>query len=49
MERAASARNRGAVDIAMLGLMRDARLRVSEAAALEPLDRLAWFLITPTV
>ena len=34
LERAASARNRGAVDIAMIGLMRDARLRVSEAAAL---------------
>ena len=33
-ERAASARNRGAVDIAMIGVMRDARLRVSEAAAL---------------
>ena len=34
MERAANARRRGAVDIAMIGLMRDARLRVSEAAAL---------------
>ena len=34
MERAASARRRGEVDIAMIGLMRDARLRVSEAAAL---------------
>ena len=33
-ERAASARRRGAVDIAMIGLMRDARLRVSEAAEL---------------
>ena len=33
-ERAAIARRRGAVDIAMIGLMRDARLRVSEAAAL---------------
>ena len=34
LERAASARNRGALDITMIGLMRDARLRVSEAAAL---------------
>ena len=34
LERAASARRRGAVDIAMIGLMRDARLRVSEAAEL---------------
>ena len=34
LERAASARNRAAVDIAMIGLMRDARLRVSEASAL---------------
>ena len=34
MERTASARRRGAVDIAMIGLMRDARLRVSEAAEL---------------
>ena len=34
MERTASARRRGAVDIAMIGLMRDARLRVSEAADL---------------
>ena len=34
MERAANARRRGAVDIAMIGLMRDARLRVSEAAEL---------------
>ena len=34
MERTASARKRGAVDIAMIGLMRDARLRVSEAASL---------------
>ncbi len=34
MERAANARKRGALDIAMIGLMRDARLRVSEAAAL---------------
>ena len=34
MERTASARRRGAVDIAMIGLMRDARLRISEAAAL---------------
>ena len=33
-ERAASARQRGAVDVAMVALMRDARLRVSEAAAL---------------
>ena len=31
-ERAASARRRGALDVAMIGLMRDARLRVSEAA-----------------
>ena len=34
LERTASARRRGAVDIAMIGLMRDARLRVSEATAL---------------
>ena len=34
MERASNALRRGAVDIAMIGLMRDARLRVSEAAAL---------------
>ena len=34
MERTASTRRRGAVDIAMIGLMRDARLRVSEAADL---------------
>ena len=34
MERAASARRRGAMDVAMIGLMRDARLRVSEAAEL---------------
>ena len=34
MERAANARKRGALDIAMIGLMRDARLRVSEASAL---------------
>ena len=34
MERTASARRRGAVDVAMIGLMRDARLRVSEAADL---------------
>ena len=34
LERTASARRRGEVDIAMIGLMRDARLRVSEAAAL---------------
>ena len=34
MERTASARRRGAVDVAMIGLMRDARLRVSEAAEL---------------
>ena len=34
LERAASARHRGAVDIAMIGLMRDARLWVSEAAPL---------------
>ena len=34
LERAANARRRGAVDIAMIGLMRDARLRVSEAAVL---------------
>ena len=34
MERTASARRRGALDIAMIGLMRDARLRVSEAADL---------------
>ena len=34
MERASSARRRGALDVAMIGLMRDARLRVSEAAEL---------------
>ena len=34
LERAASARRRGAMDVAMIGLMRDARLRVSEAAVL---------------
>ena len=34
LERTASARRRGAVDIAMIGLVREARLRVSEAAAL---------------
>ncbi len=34
MERTASARRRGAVDVAMIGVMRDARLRVSEAAEL---------------
>ena len=34
LERITSARRRGAMDIAMIGLMRDARLRVSEAAAL---------------
>ena len=34
MERTASARRRGAVDVAMIALMRDARLRVSEAAEL---------------
>ena len=34
LERAASARRRGASDVAMIGLMRDARLRVSEAAEL---------------
>ena len=34
MERTANACRRGALDIAMIGLMRDARLRVSEAAAL---------------
>ena len=34
MERTASARRRGEVDIAMIGVMRDARLRVSEAAEL---------------
>ena len=32
-DRAASACNRRAVDIAIIGLMRDARTRVSEAAA----------------
>ena len=30
----ANARRRGALDVAMIGLMRDVRLRVSEAAAL---------------
>ena len=34
LERTTSVRRRGAVDIAMIGLMRDARLRVSEATAL---------------
>ena len=34
MERPASAHRLGAVDIAMIGLMRDAKLRVSKAAAL---------------
>ena len=34
LERTANARRRGAMDVAMIGLMRDARLRVSEAAAL---------------
>ena len=34
LERAANARRRGALDVAMIGLMRDARLRVSEAAEL---------------
>ena len=34
LERTASARRRGVMDIAMIGLMRDARLRVSEAADL---------------
>ena len=34
LERAANARRRGGVDVAMIGLMRDARLRVSEAAEL---------------
>ena len=34
LERTANARRRGAVDVAMIGLMRDARLRVSEAADL---------------
>ena len=34
LERGASARNRGAVDIAMIGLIGNTRLRVSEAAAL---------------
>ena len=34
MERTASARRRGAVDVAMIALMRDARLRVGEAAEL---------------
>ena len=34
MERTASARTRGGVDVAMIDLMRDARLRVSEAAEL---------------
>ena len=34
LERTPSARRRGALDIAMIGLMRDARLRVSEAADL---------------
>ena len=34
MERVSNARRRGALDVAMIGLMRDARLWVSEAAAL---------------
>ena len=34
MERVSNARRRGALDVAMIGLMRDARLRVNEAAAL---------------
>ena len=34
LERTPSARRRGSLDIAMIGLMRDARLRVSEAAEL---------------
>ena len=34
LERPESARRRGAVDVAMIGLMRDARLRVREAATL---------------
>ena len=34
MERVTNARRRGALDVAMIGLMRDAGLRVSEAAAL---------------
>ena len=34
MERVTNARRRGALDMAMIGLMRDARLRVSEAAML---------------
>ena len=34
LERTPSARRRGAMDVAMIGLMRDARLRVSEAAEL---------------
>ena len=33
-ERVSNARRQGALDVAMIGLMRDARLRVSEAAAL---------------
>ena len=33
MERTASPRRRGEVDLAMISLMRDVRLRVSEAAA----------------
>ena len=34
LERTRNARRRGALDVAMIGLMRDARLRVSEATAL---------------
>ena len=34
MERTANAHRRGSVDVAVIGLMRDARLRVSEAAEL---------------
>ena len=34
MERVSNARRRGALDMAVIGLMRDARLRVSEAATL---------------
>ena len=34
LERVSNARRRGSLDVAMIGLMRDSRLRVSEAAAL---------------
>ena len=34
LERVSNARKRGALDVAMIGLMRDVRLRVSEAAEL---------------